>query len=347
MAFQNFELSDNDKKVSLFHDIGSIELEEKDGKTIGLVENAVYTGKFKHHSGRFELTETHIDEFIKNFESKAYGIEPAINYNHEVFDKASGWPVRLYKTVSEVKLSDKDKPKKRANLNMEIEWTPAAAKAIREKEFRYFSIEFQFEFTNSETQEKHQNVVTGGALTNKPFLKGTNVELEEKVYKEKKGMNKQEMLIALESEHDINVKALQSDSKKLTEVQKKLSETECRLKALSEEIQIEREKAEAEKVEVLLTELLKEGKTTKALNDGLYREMFLQIGEAKAREKSKDLPVIVKLEATGSSFNESEGSISLEEKVYNRSLYLENEKNISFEEASTIASNEIYGGVLS
>lgn len=53
-----------------------------------------------------------------------------------------------------------------------VEWTTEAAQKIRDKAYKYFSPEFWSEFVDPRTRQKHRDVLRGGALTNRPFLKG-------------------------------------------------------------------------------------------------------------------------------------------------------------------------------
>jgi len=51
-----------------------------------------------------------------------------------------------------------------------VEWTQTAAEKIKEKAFKYFSPEFRDTWTD-EHGTKHNNVLFGGGITNRPFLK--------------------------------------------------------------------------------------------------------------------------------------------------------------------------------
>jgi hypothetical protein len=51
-----------------------------------------------------------------------------------------------------------------------VDWTPGAAEKIKSGEYRYFSSEYDDEWTNPQGT-KFTDVIFGGALTNRPFLK--------------------------------------------------------------------------------------------------------------------------------------------------------------------------------
>ena len=53
-----------------------------------------------------------------------------------------------------------------------VEWTEPGADSIRNGEFRYFSPEFAPEWVHPKSGDAFTDVLTGGALTNNPFLKG-------------------------------------------------------------------------------------------------------------------------------------------------------------------------------
>jgi hypothetical protein len=57
-----------------------------------------------------------------------------------------------------------------AGLHLQVDFTPAAAKSIQDKEYRYFSAEFVDEWTDA-TGAAHKDVLFGGGLTNRPFMK--------------------------------------------------------------------------------------------------------------------------------------------------------------------------------
>jgi len=331
------------KHASFTSQVSPIQLEERkleDGtkEHFGTVTNAIYEGSFNHHQGDFVLTDKTLDEFVSNFENNRAGIQPAINYNHQQFDKAAGWPTKVVKRISEKALSD-GKTSKTSSLDMEVKWTPSAAQAIRDGEYRYFSIEFATDFVNSETQEKVKNVITGGALTNKPFLKKTSVmALEDKKIEEKQGgkpMQKDEMLLSLKKDFDLDVAKLQSDSVALSESKKEITKLSEKVETLESEKQEMLKKQEEEKIESLLSECIKSGKITKHQGETVFKTAFLSVGLEKAEEMVKELGQAMKLEPKGSSASteESETELSYSEKLDKAANKLAKEKEISYSDA--------------
>ena len=126
--------------------------------------------------GEVELTQSDLESMDKNFEAKVTVIDLAVNEDHER-KEAFGW----YKDVW---LSfDKQ------TLYGVIGWNTKGTTALAEKEYRYFSPEFRFNYKNPMTGIEHGPTLLGGALTNYPFLEmEAIVELsnKHKKFKEKK-----------------------------------------------------------------------------------------------------------------------------------------------------------------
>lgn len=122
--------------------------------------NALVVGKFPHPvHGEVEITEDRLRRFASNVNDNVRGIDLDIDYDHK--DKrndAAGW----VKTAS---VDDEGR------LWYDVEWTDEARKAIKEKKYRYFSPEFMDEWEGPDGTV-HSDVLFGGALTNRPFLKG-------------------------------------------------------------------------------------------------------------------------------------------------------------------------------
>lgn len=343
-----FQLEDNRAYFTTQLDsknlILSVHDEDEDEDNLqGTVKNAIYTGNFKHHQGSFELKESHIDDMIENFEKGSNGIEPAINYNHEIHAKAAGWPVSMKKVTIEKQLSDGTKTSQ-VGIDMKVKWTPAGAKAIRDKEFKHFSIEFAFEHVNSETREKFKNVVTGGALTNKPFLKNTAITAleQEEINEGGKNMStKEELKLSLKKDFDLDVDVLMENSKKLAEVQEEVKKLEDEVKVAKEAKEEVDKKIEADKITHLLEECIRKGTVVPAEKD-MFQEVFVSFGIEKATSYAEKLSVKVKFEAKGntSSVNPEAGDLNFSEKLDIRIEAISKEKNISYNEAHPIAVEE-------
>lgn len=134
------------------------------------------TGTWKHPLyGTFTITENDLDDFIRHFDENVRGIDISIDLEHGETERkgaSAGW----FKSL-----------KKQGNsLFGEIEWTDLGKEKLKAKEYKYFSPEFKFSYKDHETGKKYSNVLMGGGLTNRPFIKNMqpvllseDVQLEE------------------------------------------------------------------------------------------------------------------------------------------------------------------------
>ncbi|MHA2047382.1 MAG: phage protease, partial [Candidatus Thorarchaeota archaeon] len=137
-------------------DLSSVQFEELGDAEASWV-HALSLGSFKHPLwGEMSFTPERIQRFETNVNNNVRGIDIAIDYSHKNADEAAGW-VRRAET-------------RENGLWLFVEWTKQAAQRIRDKEFRYFSSEFVDEWV-SEAGQKFKDVILGGGLTNRPFLK--------------------------------------------------------------------------------------------------------------------------------------------------------------------------------
>jgi hypothetical protein len=120
--------------------------------------HALPLGTFEHPVyGTMSFTPDRITRFADSVNKKVRGIDLDVDYDHkEQSGKAAGW----------VKAADV----RPDGLYLQVDWTSPAAEALRKKEYRYFSPEFDDEWVGPDGT-KHQDVLFGGALTNRPFLK--------------------------------------------------------------------------------------------------------------------------------------------------------------------------------
>jgi hypothetical protein len=111
--------------------------------------------------------ETTIDEsvatkYIHNFNNGVRGQDIATNYDHGLDPakggKASGW-------IKEMAIRD-------GSLWFGVNFTETAKQEIKDGEWKYFSTEIEDEWTHPHTKEVYQDVVVGGGLTNRPWVKG-------------------------------------------------------------------------------------------------------------------------------------------------------------------------------
>jgi len=131
--------------------------------------HALPLGDYKHPTyGTLSFTADRIKAFADNVKSKIRGVDPSINYEHNNESVAAGWV--------------KNAEPRADGLWLFVEWVKDAAQAIKDKKWRYFSSEFEDEWTDSQGN-KHKDVILGGALTNRPFMKNlVPINLSEETY---------------------------------------------------------------------------------------------------------------------------------------------------------------------
>jgi hypothetical protein len=117
-------------------------------------------GKYNHPLfGEINFDEEKLKGFADSVKKGVRGVQPDIDYDHKMFSgEAAGW----------IKDAKYEKGK---GLSVQVDWTPKAKEAIANKSYKYFSPEFADEWEHPKTQKVHKNVMFGGALTNRPFLK--------------------------------------------------------------------------------------------------------------------------------------------------------------------------------
>jgi phage I-like protein len=119
-------------------------------------------GKWEHPEyGDVEVTRQTLKEVKKNFDDKVRGIDLAVDENHEEDHKALAWYTELF-------FKDGDRDRLFARMSL----TKLGADKVNNGEYRYFSPEIAFRYTDAETGTEHRNVLIGGGLTNRPFFKG-------------------------------------------------------------------------------------------------------------------------------------------------------------------------------
>jgi len=134
--------------------------------------HALPLGNYKHPiHGMLNFTPERIRRFADSVKQKVRGIDPDIDYDHKLDPSkgkaAAGWV--------------KDAEERADGLWLLVEWTKDAAKELKDKKYRYFSTEFA-DTLEDNTGNVFQDVVLGGGLTNRPFMKNlTPINLSEVV----------------------------------------------------------------------------------------------------------------------------------------------------------------------
>lgn len=122
-------------------------------------------------------------------------------------------------------------------------------------------------------------------------------------------MDKEQMLVALKDQFQLDVQAVLSDVSSLkAEVESVKTENETlkldntKLNKELSDIQTAQRDKEFDEV---LSSLIDSGKSTQVLNDTVYKVAFMAMGIEKAKEVAKTLPVIVKQHAVGSNADDN------------------------------------------
>jgi phage I-like protein len=157
-------------------DASSIQLDEATSKSwiqvfpIGHWEHPEY--------GPIDVDEERAKRFTDNIKNNVRGQQLNVDYDHNT-GVAAGW----YTGQAELRAD---------GVWAEVEWTPKALQHLKEKEYKYFSPDFVDEWVHPSTSTKFQDVLFGGALTNRPHLKGIlPINLSEVVVSAKPQPNKQ------------------------------------------------------------------------------------------------------------------------------------------------------------
>lgn len=116
------------------------------------------TGSFTYQGKKINITQNDLNEFAENFHKKVRGVDLAVDISHKSEDGSVGW-------FEDVKAEN-------GKLLAKVRWTDEGEQLVKSGKFRYFSPEWSRQWTDSETQKTYKNVLFGGALTNRPFLKG-------------------------------------------------------------------------------------------------------------------------------------------------------------------------------
>jgi hypothetical protein len=138
-------------------DLSGVAFSEEDTTWIELMK----VGEYDHPVyGKINFTNEKLQQFADNVSAGVRGVDLAIDYDHSSVktgnSEAAGW-------IKQVKFEG-------GVLKGLVEFTKSAAEKIRTKAFRYFSPEFVDKWIDPAGQE-HKNVLFGGGLTNRPFLK--------------------------------------------------------------------------------------------------------------------------------------------------------------------------------
>jgi phage I-like protein len=141
-------------------DLASLKLDDLSAEDTTLTFQAMPYGEWTHPQyGKINLTPERAARFADNVNNGARGQDLDIDFDHKKYHgEAAGW-VRAANAGSD-------------GLYLTVEWTKTALQKIKEKAYRYFSPEFMDEWKHPSTGQVFKDVLFGGGITNRPFLKG-------------------------------------------------------------------------------------------------------------------------------------------------------------------------------
>lgn len=120
---------------------------------------ALPEGTYEHPVyGEMVFDTPKIEEFASNINNNVRVAKLDIDYEHKAQNgEAAGWV---------------EKAEARADgLWILVDWTKKAAQDIKDKVYRYFSPEIVDEWTNPKSGVTYKNLIFGGGITNRPFLR--------------------------------------------------------------------------------------------------------------------------------------------------------------------------------
>lgn len=158
--------SESNKRISF--PISLFEKDEVNPVTLSSEIHVVPTGTWMHWSGQeFSIDTDTIKELVRNFREGVRKDIP-ITAGHDNGMSGGELPaVGWFKDVVDKGVQ---------GLYAFVEWTAEGNRLLRDKAFKYFSAELQFDYQDLETGISKDAVLVGGALTNKPFFKQLDMD---------------------------------------------------------------------------------------------------------------------------------------------------------------------------
>lgn len=148
------------RQFSFLIELAKQQFDEGENNTSSSWIMAMPLGTYQHPAyGKINITLDRVKQFADNVNNSIRGQQLDIDYDHKEYGgEAAGWVERAEARPD--------------GLWILVEWTKKAYEAIKSKAYRYFSPEFQDTWIHPSTGEKFKDVLFGGGITNRPFLKG-------------------------------------------------------------------------------------------------------------------------------------------------------------------------------
>ena len=280
---------------------------------IAMSQTGIYTPAYGEPR---EITTARLDEMVRNFNQNAQSTKVSVYYDHWGNRKAAG----------EVKsvMIDRDASTDKQVLYGEVEWTKNAKEAIKQKEYKYVSVEVVLNYSvledmDTQTTKDYGAVLTGVALTNEPAVydlpsimysgsksfvakfnkpcsdkqKG-DIDMSKELLK-KLGVDSEDEAVTLFS--SLKEKAESLEKAKLDEkYSKQLKDRDATIAKLTETVEQAKHEAFAKEKSGYLSTLFNNGMITKARHD-----QVMEFGEEKFsmfKEMSDTFGVSEKQKAT-------------------------------------------------
>lgn len=146
-------------KASYLVDLNSLKFDDTPESTELWIQ-AMPLGTYEHPQyGTIDINPDKVKQYVDNIKNNVRVQQLDIDYDHKLYGgDAAGWV--------------KDAADRGADgLWLLVDFTKKAFQSIKDKAYRYFSAEFDDEWTDAKSGVTYQNVIFGGSLTNRPFLK--------------------------------------------------------------------------------------------------------------------------------------------------------------------------------
>lgn len=145
-------------QVGYLTELSSLSFDE-DGESMTSTFMALPYGTYQHPVyGTIEFDVQKATMAAEHVQKRSRGQDLDIDYDHKQYSgEAAGWV--------------KGAEVRQNGLYLTVEWTKNAWEKIKSKAYRYFSPEFCDEWKHPKTGEVHKNILFGGGITNRPFLK--------------------------------------------------------------------------------------------------------------------------------------------------------------------------------
>lgn len=304
------KLSESFKNIKLSE---KLEIEEENSDTKLKKVHLLKTCSLKDRG--VEITRATLASLKSNFDANVRGQDISIDYTHENDtgeNPAGAWIKSL--------ILEEDNPD---NLFAMLELTPAAEKMVKDKEYKYLSVEID-PLYKDDKGKMFSNVLLGGTFTNRPAVKG----LDPIKLSENNNQNKIEMQLSKEEISSIEaVKAMsievkdfhksfaemKSENLVLSAAKAELEEAKSKLESKAAELEtkatealaslakIEKDRIEAEKV-LAVDALVEKGIIANSQKEKVLNKFS---SKSEIEDFYSGVPASVKVKATGSDIVDS------------------------------------------